>query len=38
MIKLLIINFEPIVVETERPDAPRTEGTGDKLNMSKLFS
>ena len=38
MPKLLIINFEPIVVETERSGAPRTEGTGDKLNMSKLFS
>lgn len=45
MSKLLIINFEPTVVETEqhkskteRPDAPRAEGTGDKLYMSKLFS
>ena len=45
MSKLLIINFEPTVVETEqhkskkeRPDAPRAGGTGDKLYMSKLFS
>ena len=45
MSKLLIINFEPTVVETEqhknkteRPDEPRAEGTGDKLYMSKLFS
>ena len=42
MSKLLIINFEPTVVETEQhlqeQDAPRVEGTGDKLYMSKLFS
>ena len=45
MSKLLIINFEPTVVETEQhkskteqTDAPRAEGTGDKLYASKLFS
>ena len=33
-----IVETEQHKSKTERPDAPRAEGTGDKLYMSKLFS